>query len=262
MDRRIEPPVQAPRRCARRRCARGGRGAGAADVGGCSARVRAAHDRGPDRGARPVGPRGRGAGDAQPRGAPERHAVADGHPLHHRAGPVVDPPHLRAGNRCSACAPARPGAPGAVVCHPERRQAARHHPAPLDDQPRDDGRPLVEGHLADRDGDSGAVDDPAGAPRRAGRRERLDLGPARAPAPGAGRPRAAAGQPRERGSDHRDDRQRHVGVAADLPPGVDSRVGRLDRHAPAAARGASHLPDRVGRRPVEGDGRRRGSAAP
>ena len=79
-------------------------------------------------------------GDAQPRGAPERHTVAEGHPLHHRAGPVVDPPHLRAGNRRPARAPARPGAPGAVVRDPERRQAARHHPAALDDQSRDDGR--------------------------------------------------------------------------------------------------------------------------
>ena len=244
MDRRFEPPLQAPRRRTRHRRAGRGREPVAADAGGCAARVRAADDRGPDRGARPLGAGGRGPGDAQPRGAPERHPVAEEHPFDVRPGPVVDPPHLRARHRRPPRTAARPGAPGPVVRDPERRQAARHHPAALDHQSRDDGRALVEDGLADRDGDPGAMEHPPGAPGRAGCRQRFDLGPARTPAPGAGRAGAAAGEPHHARPDREDHRQRHVGVAADVPPGVDAGLRRLDRHTTAAARGAPHLPDR------------------
>ena len=160
---------------------------------------------------------GREPGHPEPRGAPERDAVADLDPLHLGAGAVVDRAHLRAGHRRPARPPARAGAADAVVRDPERRQAADHHPAALDDEPGDDGRPLVDDDLADRDGRPRPLEHPAGAAGRPRRRQRRHLGPARAPAAGAGRAAEAARRRRHARPDRAHDGQRDVGVAADLP---------------------------------------------
>ena len=70
-----------------------------------------------------------------------------------------------------------------------------------------------------------------------GRRERRDLGSARAAAAGAGGPAAPAREARHARPGHRDDGQRPARLAADVPRGVDPGHGRLHRDAQPAPAG-------------------------
>ena len=218
-----------------------------------AARVRAAVDRGADRGARPLGARGREPGDAQPRGAPERHAVAEVDPLDVGAGALVDPAHVRAGHRRPARPPARAGAADALVRDPERRQAADHHPAALDDEPGDDGR----ASRRRRSRRSRWACSPAGTSgRRCWPSPASPTSPSGASASASCRcrsSRSGCSPPTSRSTrSSRTTGNAHVGVAADLPAGLDARQRRLDRHPQPAARGAPHLPDLDGGRPGQG----------
>ncbi len=100
------------------------------------------------------------------------------------------------------------------------------------------------------------VDHQAAPAGRGGRRQRRQLRPARAPAPGAGRPPDACRQGRRAPAGRRVHRQLAVGVAADVPRGVFARHRRLHRDAEPAPRRAARVPDRVGRRPREDRDRR------
>ena len=60
------------------------------------------------------------------------------------------------------------------------------------DQPDCEYRPVIGRAVRNRDVGSGAMEDPAASDGSARRCQRRDLGPAQAPAPGAGRPGAAA----------------------------------------------------------------------
>ena len=125
---------------------------------------------------------------------------------------------------------------------PQRLEAAADAAAALVDEPGDDDRAVVE----DRVRSSTCRCWPAGRSGRAlmgvpGVANVVDLGAARAAAPGAGRPGAAAAAGRHARPGHPHHRQRAVGVAADLPRGVDARHRRLHRHRRPSGSASQHV---------------------
>jgi hypothetical protein len=197
-------------------------------AGGRPARVQPADRRGPDRGPRALGGRGGGA-DHRPAGTgpAQRRGLARHYPQRVDPRPVQGRADLRARHR-----PAPGQAGGHRAADPVGRpapggQAAGDDPAAVVDQPGHDGRALLKGAHPHRGVGAGPLDDPAPPDGRARGGQRVHLGAARAPAPGPGRPcPAAAGRhhPQPAGREHR---QRPVGVAADLPGGVDARHRRV-----------------------------------
>ncbi len=141
---------------------------------------------------------------------------------------------------------------------PNVSTAAGDDAAALVDQPGHDDRAHLGGCVAHR----ACRCSPGGRSSRVlmgvpGRRQRVDLGPARAAAAGAGR----AGAARSRGRDprrHRHDRrQRALGVAAELPRGVDPGHRRLHRDGRTSASAIQHVlpiqtPEDLGKVVIEG----------
>ena len=233
------------------------------------ARVHAALRRGPDRGARPVGRRGRAAHHRPARGRTcstasraSTRSARDSVP-----GPLVDHPALRAGHRHLPRAPAR------------RRSASRRRTrCPNVSKPPQMLQPLSSTSrvmmiglssrqaLADRALGARPLDDPAAAPGRRRRRQRRDLGPARPPAAGPGRPRSACARSASRSTQVIGTAgNAQLGLAADVPRGLDAGHRRLHRHARTSACSVRHIlpivtPERPGQRP--GRGQRRERAAP
>ncbi len=193
-------------------------------------------------------------------------AWVDRHPLGVGPRPVVDRHDLRAGHAALPGPAGGPGAHGPGVRPPRRVEAAADAPAGVVDQPDHDDRPLVEDAVADRHLPARPLDHQAPADGRAGRRQRVDLRPAGAPAPGPGRPQGPARQgrrPPRRGRGHR---ERPVGVAAQLPRGVHPGTGGFIETPCPASRYPARLPDRERRGPRPGrpaaQGRRGSRPAP
>ena len=186
--------------------------------------VRPGHRRRPDRGAGPVRRGGGAAHHRAPRAGPARRGgVAGPHRVQVGTWSLVGAHDLREGHGPLPRPPGRPGA------HQPGRRPAAGLPAAANvataiiDGTDVDHLPVVEEADAAADRRARPLDDPAPPPGRAGRVERRHLGSAGAPAAGPGRSGQAAGQERHAGAGHRLHGQRPVGVAADLPRGVDAR---------------------------------------
>ena len=162
---------------------------------------------GQDRGPRAlVG--GGGAAHHDPVGAGSARGSGLGRQDPIRIGPrcLVHRDHLRAGNQ------PLPGAPSRAGTHqPGRRPAQRVTAAPDAaahglDQSHGDGLALVQETVSDPDRSACALDASTPPPRGAGRVQRGRVGPARAAAPGPGRPAEAARSTRHAAAGHPVDR--------------------------------------------------------
>ena len=170
-------------------------------AGGRLPRVRAADRGDPDSVPRPLADRSRSAGDHPARAGARRPARPGHHALEVGHGPVVGQDDLQARRRSDAGAAARPGgARPRDRGDPEGRGAAGHAAAALGDRPLHEDRLVVEEAVGGRPVDDRLLDDPAAAARRAGRRERRDLGRADRDAAGPGRARRACGRTASRSS--------------------------------------------------------------
>ena len=91
------------------------------------------------------------------------------------------------------------------------------------------------------------LDHQAEAARRAGRGQRRHLGRAHAAAAGARRSRAAQGARRQAGADRVDLGRCALGLLPELPQGLGTGLGRLDRRPQSAPRDPARAADLVGR---------------
>ena len=158
------------------------------DACGCVSGVCPTARRDPDRCVGALDGRGRSSGHRPARASVQRHPTARDHALQDGSRTVVDRADLRAWHRPYARTAAGAGALGAGAAAAAQRSApAGRAPTAVRDQPRHEGRVVVEHVIADRDVRALPLEDQATADERAWRGERGRVGPAQAPGAGPSR---------------------------------------------------------------------------